>query len=697
MGGRVLGRSFRRHKHAQSALVLLIALCFQVDAARAESAKNPDQPSAGAPTPGPAVILPDLPYDKPARTDLDEYGGWTGLKGKKTGFFHVEKIGSRWWFVTPAGNVFFALGVTMHSPKLGMSEEEFSKLQVHRLRAWGFNHTQSGQAHPKTADAGMPATFILNFARLAKGQIPIAASTMLPPWGTLPDVFDPEWPARCEKCAQDRLAPAAKDPLLLGYFLDNELRLDGWYQAATLNPSDAPARRAFVDVARKYYAEKPDQLAADWKKYNVTKIDDLLTVQGPPPEIPGLVVAWNVAVAERYFSVTSAACKKAAPNHLNLGFRMMMTSLPSPEVFKVMAKYCDVISMNFYPPFSDRLVTETFTILPALHAVLNRPFLTSEFSYRGGDTMHPNTMGAPPTVPTQTDRAVGYLSYMSAVASLPFFVGTTWFCLGDQDVEVPWQHYAEDCDFGILDRQGRPYAVLTETMRRVNASIYDLAADPIKNKTCPLFWRTELMRWDRNADKAMFRIFGLRDLPPDPLAALLPSPRRYHAAYWVRHQSPNLTVNGEGFYGSHQANMIRKTNDGTDLVLLGQRGLFSLPRALWLGQTCDRPDEALVLESNAQLLARNIDSTGKLKRLTIVDGSFIRLQHGDVVVRTNAKTPYLDLQYDHPTKRLAVTTRGYVTRLGVTGVDDWQVLWNGKPAKPGAFPVPKGMRALTPN
>ena len=40
-------------------------------------------------------------------TELDQYGGWTGIQGEKTGFFHLEEINGRNWFITPDGNVFF--------------------------------------------------------------------------------------------------------------------------------------------------------------------------------------------------------------------------------------------------------------------------------------------------------------------------------------------------------------------------------------------------------------------------------------------------------------------------------------------------------------------------------------------------------------------------------------------------------------
>ena len=40
------------------------------------------------------------PFDS---DQFDRYGGYRGIKGKKTGFFHVEKIGDRYWFITPEG------------------------------------------------------------------------------------------------------------------------------------------------------------------------------------------------------------------------------------------------------------------------------------------------------------------------------------------------------------------------------------------------------------------------------------------------------------------------------------------------------------------------------------------------------------------------------------------------------------------
>jgi len=68
----------------------------------------------------------------PASAQYDTYGGWTQIKGQKTGFFHAERIGGRWWLVTPEGTVFFSKGVcninaSCDGERTGAPRKVFSK------------------------------------------------------------------------------------------------------------------------------------------------------------------------------------------------------------------------------------------------------------------------------------------------------------------------------------------------------------------------------------------------------------------------------------------------------------------------------------------------------------------------------------------------------------------------------------------
>ncbi|HQE81367.1 MAG TPA: hypothetical protein PLM14_00120 [Candidatus Hydrogenedentes bacterium] len=639
--------------HGIPLLIAALALAAASGAWAGEADSRPSDMS-------PAVIAPDLPMGEPLRDDLDQYGGWLGLKGERTGFFHVQKLGNRWWFITPEGNAYFML-------QMGWTGIE----DVPRIKSWGFNAAEE--------DNGMPYAKNLDFFRMDTPPYPVAKLPGLPPWVTFPDVFHPDWPKQCAERAEQVLGPIKDDPLLLGYYMVNEMCLDGWYEAVTHTGKDAPSRAAFIEVARAYYADKPADLAKDWQAYGVTSLDDLANVEGEPPSVPGLKDAWVAALAERAFSVAANAARAVDPNHLNLGIRMINAPLPEPGILAAMSKYCDVISMNLYSMFSDRLPVQLFTLVPAIHAFTGRPTMTTEFSFRAGDTLHPNTMGALPAVKTQADRAVGYLSYVAATASIPSHIGVSWYKYPDDGLEKPWNQYAEDCNFGVIDPARRPYAVLTETMRAVNAVIYELAADPVRNEKIPLFWRTELMRWDLALDEVVLGRLARTGKPfEDPMAQQLLEPRRYHQDYWVHHESPSLTVNDGRFVGWCQANMIRKDDEATTLTLLNVLAYTTFPRELWLGAACASPEEAIVLESNAQFLSRRVTPDGRVLRLTMADGSYIRTDYDRSELRVDRRVPYLDLRFDYAVREVTITVRGSATRLGVAGAEGWNATCNGK-------------------
>ena len=42
---------------------------------------------------------------------IDNFGGWKGKKLEKTGYFHTEHDGERWWLVTPEGHPFISFGI----------------------------------------------------------------------------------------------------------------------------------------------------------------------------------------------------------------------------------------------------------------------------------------------------------------------------------------------------------------------------------------------------------------------------------------------------------------------------------------------------------------------------------------------------------------------------------------------------------
>ncbi len=58
-----------------------------------------------------ALLAFMLAFCQAVAAPYDSYGGWSKLKGKKTGFFHTEEMQGRWWLVSPEGNAFISKGV----------------------------------------------------------------------------------------------------------------------------------------------------------------------------------------------------------------------------------------------------------------------------------------------------------------------------------------------------------------------------------------------------------------------------------------------------------------------------------------------------------------------------------------------------------------------------------------------------------
>ncbi|RPJ38846.1 MAG: hypothetical protein EHM21_16305, partial [Chloroflexi bacterium] len=97
--------------------------------------------------PGKAQSLEDLQaswkregFEQPASPyQNSRYGGFLGARGEPTGFFRVEQIDGRWWFVDPDGYLFFSSGVDCIAPAGGTHvagrEEIFRALPPFTLRA----------------------------------------------------------------------------------------------------------------------------------------------------------------------------------------------------------------------------------------------------------------------------------------------------------------------------------------------------------------------------------------------------------------------------------------------------------------------------------------------------------------------------------------------------------------------------------
>lgn len=393
---------------------------------------------------------------QPDSAQYDSYGGWLKLKGRKTGFFHTEEIGGRWWLVTPEGNAFLVKGVEAVDFGPGApSPEEVTSIAEERsrqLRGWGFN----------TAIA-------------RRGRIPgmayavnvgIASSSTPGMWvmGIVPDYFSPEFEAAAERRAKEICAPLANDPWLLGYFTDNEIRwmpdvrsADSVLEAFLKKPPEAPGHQramAFLKERGRTPAAVTAQDAADF-----------------------LEIA-----AAQYGRICRDAIRRHDKNHLILGSRF--NSLAPIPLSRALGPYFDVFSFNNYehraPVYK----------LGEITRVTGKPTMLTEFSFKAMDSGLYNTIGAGEPVESQQDRADLYAGYVLDLIRLPSCVGYHWFRYRDQPKEQPvgrkvvtpggWG--AENSNYGLVNIDGTPWTVLVNRMTEINRALEAEAIEAVRRR-----------------------------------------------------------------------------------------------------------------------------------------------------------------------------------------------------------------------
>ncbi|MCS7254779.1 MAG: beta-galactosidase [Armatimonadota bacterium] len=411
-----------------------------------------------------------------------QYGGWAKMKAKATGFFRVECIDGVWWLVDPDGHLFVSKGVNHVSyrgdycPALGYSpyhrnvqskygsEEKWAETTVQRLRSWGFNTI--GAWSSGSLFRFLPYTIILGMGARAGAN-----------WlkGTFPDVFSPQFRAVLGEVAAKECAQRKNDPLLVGYFTDNELRWGPDWRSPRhllddyllMLPPDAPGKMALLSFLKKRY-QSIDSLNKAWG-LNLPDWDSLLQLTNLPPAQTGEIEKQRLAdrigflqlIAREYFSACHDAIRKHDPNHLILGVRFAGYA-PRP-VIEAMGEFVDIVSFNTYafePPVK---------MLNDLHQITGRPVMITEFSFKAMDSGLPNTRGAGRPVPTQKDRADNFERFVTALMKLPYCVGYHWFKWSDQPAQGRFD--GENSNYGIVKENDEPWEILAQRMTEVNERI----------------------------------------------------------------------------------------------------------------------------------------------------------------------------------------------------------------------------------
>ena len=285
-------------------------------------------------------------------------------------------------------------------------------------------------------------------------------------WGKFPDVFDPSFRETLRESLEHAKGGPLGDPWCIGFFVHNEI---AWGDevplalAALASPATQPAKKAFVDDLKAKYGSV-EKLNLAWGSKHATW-DALLESRGPPDRKKAWedLTAFYTRTAESYFKTVRDELKSFAPNQLYMGCRF---AWGNDRAARAAAKFCDVISYNFYTYGVEKV---------RLPDGIDRPMIIGEFHFGVLDRGMFHT-GLCPTA-SQHDRAAAYRSYVRGALRNPLLVGTHWFQYQDQ--ATTGRGDGENYQIGLVDICDRPYPETIGAVREVGYGMYDYRIEAV--------------------------------------------------------------------------------------------------------------------------------------------------------------------------------------------------------------------------
>ena len=366
-----------------------------------------------------------------------KYGGFASTKAKATGFFRVEQINGKWWFVDPDGHLFLSMGVNgigaggagtrvtgreayfAGEPPADLpagssgrrpAAGDFYGWNLARRYGAGWDSQSNGMALRRMEAWGLnTARSVLSKEKLMPYATMLRAARTEPVYMGMPDVYSPEFARTADSSAASQMATLKDDSYLLGYFIGNE---PAW-----------PGRES----------ELADMILAGKETETQRRLKAFLAAGDTPAQRKEFVLT----AFEHQLQVTNQAARKYDPNHLNLGIRF--GALPPDDVIRL-GRLFDVYSHNIYEYTPDR------EWVAKLYQLTGKPLLIGEFHFGTP------TRGQAPAlmqVANEKERGIAYRYYVEQVASMPSFVGAHWFAWLDESVagRIDGENYS----FGFID------------------------------------------------------------------------------------------------------------------------------------------------------------------------------------------------------------------------------------------------------
>ena len=429
--------------------------------------------------------------------ELDKYGGTTAIRGEATGFFHIEEIDGRHWFITPDGNAFFAVALShMLSGEsdvacqnvYGGDADAWLKGSFEKARKMGFNCALGSATSPERNLNGfvdVPKAEKL----FREANFPFAVGVILikHPWEfvdgeTLPDIFHPDYEQLIRSRAAQVCPRYKDDPLCMGYYYGFGAfnQSDQWVNHHFSLPPGSPGREVLSDLLIKRYDNDVDKFNAVYgtslKDMSELKSSFELTYEKAYERrnYPRVGESLDKQKLADFEAIVSHMCvslyrlghesiRRWDENHLILGSFIKEWAL-SIDSWKEVAPYVDMIAPQHVNEYISVNEIADATKLPII--------LSDEYF---GFHSPGNTGSLHAGLVSHDARGEVYHANLMRHFKDPQVIGVTYCaCMYDQGGNT----LAKNNQNGFYSLDGKPREKLIEVVTELNKSIYEHAGDP---------------------------------------------------------------------------------------------------------------------------------------------------------------------------------------------------------------------------
>ncbi len=386
-------------------------------------------------------------------------GGLRALRGKATGWFHLEEIGGRKMLMTPEGQGF---------PMFGLNHA-IAETPARLVRSWGFNALGYSPPASVVQATAMPYWVHFNAAPIAKHNIQFQ----------FPDPFDPRWVeqigeriatvCRVHRDRRDLIGYVWIDTPTWDLYTTRGLRGTDWVSALRRLGAESEGKQTYARFLYERYRDRASLLSqtygpAEASVEAIARHDLAGVLLGDPVVMEDDEVFLGL-IAKQYYAVMGREFRRHDPHHLLFGDNYLVGDHPR-VVIEQARRHIDALSVqpgDSYTPLCPPSDVFPRDFIARLHADTGLPVLIGDHQVAFPTATQPRTIWTQRD--SETAAAEATEAFIIRAFEEPYIVGYSR-C---QYRDAPGT--ARGARRGLVDVGGRPYEKMVRAHQRAFGTV----------------------------------------------------------------------------------------------------------------------------------------------------------------------------------------------------------------------------------